>query len=194
MIMRLILIFLTLSLSFNTVVAETKREYSSISLPMRYVSSVPGDELIEKLKASRELSTLAPKLYGSPIFFRSTIENFNTAGGGASTAFSAMLAGGTLGLLPIVTNKDFILRFEILVNGEVIFDKSYLKNMTDAQNMFANNHGELDPEIEEWVLEKAGEVVELITSDEKVTELKKEYWYYFEDLHKAKEEKQKNKE
>lgn len=149
------------------------------ALPMRYVSSVSGDELFDALKKTNGLSKISKELYGSPIVMRSTLEKFSTAGGSASTAFSAMLAGGSLGILPVVTNNDFILRYDILVNSEIIFEKAYIKNMTDAVNMFAQNSGKMDPEILEWVLSTAPEINQLVNSDENIEKLVKEYLYYF---------------
>jgi hypothetical protein len=148
-------------------------------LPMRYVSSVTGDELFDALKKTNAMSKIDKELYGSPIVIRSTLEKFNTAGGSASTAFSAMLAGGSLGILPVVTNNDFILRYDILVNSEVIFEKAYIKNMTDAVNMFAQNNGKMDPEILEWILTTVPEINELVSSDNKINDLVKEYLFYF---------------
>lgn len=163
----------------NTAVTDTAKDKSVFALPMRYVSSVSGDELFDALKETNGLSEISKELYGSPIVMRSTLEKFNTAGGSASTAFSAMLAGGSLGILPVVTNNDFILRYDILVNGEIIFEKAYIKNMTDAVNMFAQNSGKMDPEILEWVLSTAPEINQLVNSNENIEKLVKEYLYYF---------------
>jgi len=177
----LILCIITVfSLSSYADKSDSETKVSPNNIPMYYVSNIPNKEFIEKLQQKPLLKGLKTKLYGSPIYFRTTIQNHDTAGGSAGTFFSAMLAGGSLGIIPIVTNKDFVLRYEIFVNGEKLFDHQFTYNVTDVKNMFTGSNGNtLDPELFEWASKTIEEVAPMIQKDEKVQKLINEYQYYF---------------
>ena len=55
-----------------------------------------------------------------------------TAGGMATGLLSAIWTGGTLGLLPMVTNNDLVLHYEVLVNGKSLVSYSFQRNFTRA--------------------------------------------------------------
>ncbi|MDQ7050179.1 MAG: hypothetical protein Q9M92_11855 [Enterobacterales bacterium] len=85
-----------------------------------------------------------------------------------------------MGIIPIVTNKDFVLRYEIFVNGEKLFDHQFTYNVTDVKNLFSGPNGNtLDPELFEWASKTIEEVAPMIQQNTKIQNLIEEYNYYF---------------
>jgi len=178
--MKKFILCLLAVLSFNIFAANLDSKKDSSAIPMYYVSNIPNDEFLEKLQDIKFLSNLQTKLYGSPIYFRTTIQDHSTAGGSTGEFFTAMLAGGSLGIIPMVTNKDFVLRYEIFVNGEKLFDHQYTHNVTNAKFLFSGPDGnKLNPELLKWINGTIDEVTQMIQKDQKVKKLVTEYQYYF---------------
>jgi hypothetical protein len=71
---------------------------------MIFFSSLAEDELFKVFKAQPGYAALDKELYGSPLKLIVTHTSRPTAGGQAAGVLSAVLSGGTLGLLPIVTS------------------------------------------------------------------------------------------
>ncbi len=160
--------------------AKTEEQLDPNAIPIYYVSNIPNEEFLAKLKEKPIFSNLKEKLYGSPIYFRTTIQNRHTSGGSAGSFFSVVLAGSTLGLLPIVTNKDFILRYEVFVNGEKLFDQQFTYNQTDVKSLYSDPEGnKLNPEILEWAKTTIDKVTQSFEKDPKIKQLIEEYNYYF---------------
>jgi len=88
--------------------------------PMNFYASVAGNELFLLIKAAPAFARVEKELVGSPIQLRVTHSLQPTAGGQAAGLLSAIWAGGTLGLLPVVTNNNLVLSYEIRVNGQEI--------------------------------------------------------------------------
>jgi hypothetical protein len=126
---------------------------------------------------------LDKELYGSPIRIGITHTFAATAGGTATGLTSAMLAGGSLGLLPIVSNNDLIITYTVTAHGKIVAAFSYSKNFTQATNIYSNqgiNH--LDKTTLAWVMTTLDSFVTDISKNADVKILTDEYNFYFGEL------------
>lgn len=103
-----------------------------------------------------------------------------TAGGKATGLLSAIFTGGTLGLIPAVTNNSLMVTYEVRVHGRELVSYSYERTFTRAVNIWAKDetHG-LGKEGLEWLKSTATEFTTAAASDPKLASLKKEYERYF---------------
>ncbi|NKF49344.1 hypothetical protein G3R49_01955 [Shewanella sp. WXL01] len=148
--------------------------------PLNYTSYIGADELYDKLKQSEVFSNLDKENFGTPIRLIVRYRTENTAGGSAAGFTSAILAGGSLGILPVVTNNDFVLTYELTVQNQVIAAIEYRENFTEAANMYqAEDLHRLDGDELVWVMTTAEQFIEQVQADPEVRSLIEEYDYYF---------------
>lgn len=148
--------------------------------PLRFNGSVAGDELYTRLKQDARYAKLDRELVGSPIELRVSQASESTAGGKAAGFASAILAGGTLGLLPVVTNDDLVITYAYTVNGTEVASWSYRKNFTRSQNIYAEDKSYgLGAEALAWVKTTADQFLADSRTDTKLAELVREYEFYF---------------
>ena len=150
--------------------------------PMSFYASVATDELLARLKAVPAFSKLEKDLYGSPIQVRVTHTLQPTAGGQAAGLLSAIAAGSTLGLLPVVTNNNLVLTYEIEVNGKDVAHYEFSRSFTRAINIWSEKNDPtygLGAEGIEWVRTTADEFATKAARDPAVLELAKEHQFYF---------------
>lgn len=171
----------TLALNALADTATSKSNNAQFKLPpLMYVSSVKDD--IFSLLAKKEIfSQLDKELYGSALRLVVTHTFAPTAGGTAAGLTSAMLAGGTLGLLPIVTNNDLVITYTIYAHGNKVASFSYSKNFTQAINIYTDQGGAtFDKPIMEWVTTTIDSFVVDAGKDQALRDLTEEYNFYFE--------------
>ena len=149
-------------------------------------------ELLEvgRLIQSRELSSVEvtkaqfaridKELFGSPLHLRVMHTLQPTAGGKATGLLSAIFTGGTLGLIPAVTNNSLMVTYEVRVHGRELVSYSYQRTFTRAVNIWAKDetYG-LGKEGLEWLKSTATEFTTAAASDAKLAALKQEYERYF---------------
>jgi hypothetical protein len=146
----------------------------------QFASTVVADDLYDALKATPTFASLDKEKLGSPVAIRVSHMFGHTSKGTASEIASALLAGGTLGLLPAFSNRDLTLTYEILVNGSVLLSYQYSKNLTRVFNLHSTDktHG-LGAEGVAWVTGTAGQFAADVARDPKFAELQAEYRYYY---------------
>jgi hypothetical protein len=148
--------------------------------PVQYDGTVAGDEIYTLLKSDPIFANLSKELVGCPIVLRVT-HSFVITGGGKATALgSAIWSGGTLGLLPVVTNNDLVITYEVLVNGTLLKTFAYQRNFTRAVNIWANDttYG-LGKDGLAWTKETAAQFLVEVAKDPKIEGLVAEYAFYF---------------
>jgi hypothetical protein len=149
---------------------------------MHFAASVAADELFVLVKAAPAFAQLEKELVGSPIQLRVTHSLRPTAGGQAAGLLSAIWAGGTLGLLPVVTNNNLVLSYEVLVNGEEVARYEYNRTFTRAVNIWAEKndptHG-LGQDGLDWAKSTASEFAAKAAQDPAIIALAREYAFYF---------------
>ncbi|HKS55153.1 MAG TPA: hypothetical protein VJS12_07705 [Steroidobacteraceae bacterium] len=154
---------------------------AEVELPaMNYYSSIASDELFAAIKAHPAFVKLDKELYGSALSVRVTHSLQPTAAGKATGFFSAILTGGTLGLIPAVSNNNFALIYEVKVHGKTAATFTYQKTFTRAFNIWSKDetHG-LGKDGLEWAQSTATQFAADAASDPRVLELKREHDLYF---------------
>lgn len=147
-----------------------------------YASSIGDESFYTALKAEPFLKNIDKESYGAPIKVVVTYSTEQTAGGTASGLTSAILAGGSLGILPVVTNNDFVIKYEVRVQDTVLFTKEYRENFTEATNMYSEQGlYQIDGEVLTWALTTVKEFNTELSSDAKIQALVDEYQYYFSE-------------
>jgi len=176
--MRTMLIAVCLTLGCNHARADT----DSVLPPMHFASSVAADELFSALKGNQIFTQLDKEAYGSPILLLVTHSLRPTAAGQVTGLLSAITTGATLGLLPAVTNNNLVVTYSVKVNGRDVASYSYTRTFTRAFNIWnAKNdstHG-LGQEGLDWVKSTAGDFAKDAANDAKLTDLKREFDFYF---------------
>ncbi|QSX29891.1 hypothetical protein JYB88_17185 [Shewanella cyperi] len=145
-----------------------------------YISSIDSDELYTKLKETPALKLMDKENVGNPLRLVVNYKYETTAGGEAAGFTSALLAGSSLGILPVVTNSDLVLTYELRVHGELLTSVSYRENFTKAQNMYSNQGlYTLDKDSMAWVMTTVDKFAADIQSNPELKQLIEEYNYYF---------------
>jgi hypothetical protein len=150
--------------------------------PMNFYASVASDELLKRVKYSEAFARLEKDMYGSPIQLSVTHSLQPTAGGQAAGLLSAIWAGSTLGLLPVVTNNNLVLTYEVRVNGKEIVRYDFARSFTRAVNIWSEKNDPtygLGEEGLEWVRATADEFVAKAAADPALKALADEYRFYF---------------
>lgn len=150
---------------------------------MIFFSSLAEDELFNVFKAEPGYAALDKELYGSPLKLIVTHTSRPTAGGQAAGVLSAVLSGSTLGLLPIVTNERFVVRYEVMLNGKTVASCSFERTSTRAINIWAAGDADagLGKDGMAWLKSTAREAAGKLAADPALAALQQEIRFYFPD-------------
>lgn len=148
---------------------------------MSFYGSIADDEIFDLIKKTDQFARIDKELFGSPLHLRVMHSLQPTTSGKATGLLSAIFTGGTLGLIPAVTNNSLMVTYEVRVHGRELVSYSYTRTFTRAVNIWAKDetHG-LGKEGLEWLKSTAGEFTTAAASDAKLASLKKEYERYFD--------------
>lgn len=148
--------------------------------PMVFVSSVSEEKLLEKIREVPEFTDMDKDALGSPIVLR--IRHFTrmTAGGSAAGWSSAVLSGGTLGIIPLVTNNDLVVKYEFTVHGTPIASFEYVENFTEVESLYDLNT-ELEGDMLVWAEGTVNQFLEDVSGNADIEAVFDEYRYYFGD-------------
>ena len=150
--------------------------------PMEFVSSVARDELLTALKTDPAFASLDKDLVGSPLTLMVTHTLRPTAGGQAAGLLSAVLSGSTLGIIPIVSNERFVIKYEVLLNGKTVTSYSFERTATRAQNLWTagnDGYGGLGKAGMEWAKSTAAEAAAKVANDPALLAVRDEINFYF---------------
>ncbi len=149
--------------------------------PIEFDSAVAPVELLARLRANPRFALLDPALIGSAITLRVSKYWRVSAGGMAGGLLSAAVAGGTLGLIPMLINGDMVVRYDIDVNGTLVASYVYQKNMTRTESiLFQNNKTRgLGTAGLEWVLSTVETFIADSERDGALEALRTEHSFYF---------------
>ena len=147
---------------------------------MSFYGSIADDELFDLVRKSDQFARLDKELIGSPLQLRIMHALQPTASGKATGLLSAIFTGGTLGLIPAVTNNSLMVTYEVRVHGRELVSYSFQRTFTRAVNIWAKDetHG-LGKEGLEWLKSTATEFTTAAAIDPKLASLKTEYERYF---------------
>jgi hypothetical protein len=147
---------------------------------MSFYGSIASDEVFDLIKKTDQFARLDKELFGSPLHLRVMHSLQPTASGKATGLLSAIFTGGTLGLIPAVTNNSLMVTYEVRVHGRELVSYSYQRTFTRAVNIWAKDetHG-LGKEGLEWLKSTAAEFTAAAAIDPTLASLKNEYERYF---------------
>ena len=116
-------------------------QVNAADVPVQFISMFDKELGIEEqLKKLPQLKNLGEEIHGTPVKLLVTYHDQGTAGGDVASFTSLMLAAGSLGILPIVENNDFVVSYELRVHSKSIASFSYSINTTEAKNMYTMDH------------------------------------------------------
>ncbi len=150
--------------------------------PMQFFSSIGGDTVYDLLKADPSFANMDKELSGAPLYLVVTHSIRPTSGGSAAGLFSAILAGSSLGIIPVVTNEEFVVRYEVWLQGRAISTYTFSRTKTRAFNMWGgggNTTYGLGKEGLDWLKSTAGEFAVKAAHDPALMKLQSEIDYYF---------------
>lgn len=153
------------------------------SIPFYLNSGQFEDAFYEKLNEVDLFNDLNKENIGSPYYLSIYFADQATAGGTAAEATSVLLAASTLGIIPIVSNEDKTLRFEIWLNRRTYTTYEYTANFSDVSNMWTEGSRAakiMDPKILKWALGIIDQLKLDIAADPKIALLKSEHQFYFQ--------------
>ena len=160
--------------------APVARDPSALP-PMYFLSSVLSDDVFDALKQNPALSALDKDLPGSPLTLLVTHTTRVTSGGQAAGLLTAFLSGSTLGLIPMVSNDELVVRYEVMLNNKPIATYSFSRTATRAFNLWAagSDAGALGKAGTEWVKSTAKEAAVKMAADPALASLRSEIAFYF---------------
>ena len=158
--------------------------FSSISnaqpLPIYLNTSSLDDSLLEKIQSLPFFSEMSNTIFGSPYYFSVRIGNNSTTGGTAAELTSIMLSGSTLGILPVVSNSDITVTYQLWVNRRGYVEYSYTENFSDIDSFWAlDSQSGLEPNVLEWALTTVDDLAQKLEEDPKVIALIAKHEKYF---------------
>ena len=149
---------------------------------IRFYSSIAATEIYADLHADPLFAHLDQELPGCPILLRVTHSVEPTSGGKAAGVATGLLAAGTLGIIPMVTNDDFVVYYEVIVNNTVVSTHVYRRNFTRSRSLWnSDRRNTLGNEGLAWVKGTAAQFLADARSDAALADLNREYGYYFGD-------------
>ena len=166
---------------FFTGMPELSHAQDGAYPPIQFFSSISRDKMLERLKEDEKFANIDNDALGSPVVLQVRHATRMTAGGSASLMTSALLSGSTLGLIPVVSNDDLIVTYEVLVHGIPIASFEYIENFTDADSLYDSNINELEGAALEWAEATIETFLQDVENDPKLRDLIDEYRYYFAD-------------
>jgi hypothetical protein len=148
---------------------------------MRFSSTIANSVLYDALRSTPKFARLDNELHGSPLSVSVTHVAETSSASKAGSLTSALFAGVTLGLLPVVTNRDFTVKYEIYVNGNLVTSRSYARHISRVFNLHSKDttYG-LGEDGLAWLKGTATQFATDATSDPKVDALIEEYHVYFD--------------
>ena len=150
-------------------------------LPIFSNNSGVDSALLEKIEKLPFFTDLSRSYYGSPYTLTIRIGDHSTQGGTAAELTSIILAGSTLGVVPVVSNSDVTITYEIWVNRRTYVEYGFTKNFSDVDAFWALDQTEMDPDVLEWALTTVDEMAAMIDKDPKIAALiEKHEQYYME--------------
>lgn len=154
---------------------------AALVLPaVRFYSSVAADDIYAQLHADPLLSHLGRESPGCPIVLRVTHSVEPTSGGRAAGTATGLLAATTLGIIPVVTNEDFVVNYELFVNNSLVSTHAYRRNFTRSRNLWTmDKKNPLGTEGLAWVKSTVAQFLGEARGDPAFADLVAEYTYYF---------------
>ncbi len=173
--------------AFGSVAQETASPIVSyehegkIYPPVFFVTNIEDDEIKLKIEQYQAFAALDENAVGLPIGVR-VLKGHRTKQDG--TQFSSlMLSASTLGIIPVVSNTEFKVRYDVFVQGKPIETFEYVMDSTDVDNFWtaAYKDYETSPTEEQFLLDTIPQFFTELKASEASQAVFAEYWEYFSE-------------
>lgn len=149
--------------------------------PVFFVTNVEGDEFKQNFEGFNAFESLDKEAVGLPIGVR-VINLVQRKMDGGSFA-SAMISASTLGLIPVVSNKSFKVRYDVFVQGESIADFEFEMTSTDVENFWATDTNlDVNDQQKAFLNLTINNFLEEVKQSKEIQEVFAEYNIYFGGL------------
>lgn len=149
--------------------------------PVFFVTNVEDEAIKTQLLSYQAFTELDEKAVGLPIGLR-IVKGHRTKQDG--TQFSSlMLSASTLGIIPVVSNTEFKVRYDVFVQGKSIETFEYVMDSTDVDNFWtaAYKEHETSPTEEQFLLDTIPQFLKELSESESSQATFAEYWEYFSE-------------
>ena len=147
--------------------------------PILLVTNIEQPSLPQLLNKYQAFSEVNEEAVGLPIGVR-VLKLHHTKND--TTQFSTlMLAASTLGIMPIVSNKQFKVRYDVFTQGEIVSTFTYEIESTDVSNLWSDpaNKNKTKPEEELFIEESISRFLTELEDSSEIQELFQEYRDYY---------------
>ena len=166
-------------LASNNIFAQASDDL--VPIPIELIAIFDEGNLKDELSQITFLSDLDENYDDSPIALIVSLVNRDRSLEGAVGFTSLMITSGTLGLVPVVTNNDLIVRYELILHGSVISRHEFAENFRGADMIWDNGPNEpaLTEAMMAWISSTVPLLKEAYDNDEGLAQLTRDYNYYF---------------
>lgn len=153
------------------------------AMPVFLVSTFAPSELMARLKTEPDFKGLNDKRVGAPLTLTVTHSILPSRGAGsvAAETGAGILAGVSLGLLPMVSKRDLVVTYDLTVHGMLLASYSYRQNFTKATSMYSGPDAilKLNDKQQAWALDTTTDFLSSVTGDPEFRRLAVSYQRYF---------------
>jgi len=149
--------------------------------PVFFVTNVEDDSIKNNMENYAAFAALDEKAVGLPIGVR-ILKGHRTKQDGTN-ASSVLLSASTLGIIPIVSNTEFKVRYDVFVQGKPIETFEYTMDSTDVSNLWtaAYKEHETTPTEEQFLLDTIPQFLKELRESKVSQKTFTEYWEYFSE-------------
>jgi hypothetical protein len=173
----------------TTVFASDKDSQESISYqhsgmkypPVLLVTNINNPSMAQLFNKYQAFSRVDNEAVGLPIGVR-VLKLHRTKND--TTQFSTlMLAASTLGIVPVVSNTEFKVRYDVFTQGQIVSTFTYQVESTDVSNLWSapNKEHETKPAEELFIEESVSRFLTDLKNSADTQTLFQEYREYFEN-------------
>ena len=149
--------------------------------PVLFVTNVTETDVKEKLEAYKVFKRLDTESIGLPIGVR-VLKGYRRKQDAALLS-TVMLSASTLGIIPVVSNAEFKVHYDVFVQGKSIAKFKYQIDSTDVDNFWKgpNAERETKPSEELFIEHTLTKFLTELKDNQEVQAAFSEYWDYFDE-------------
>jgi hypothetical protein len=147
--------------------------------PVLLVTNIDKPSMVQIFESHKAFSRVDKEAVGLPIGVR-VLKLHRTKNDG--TQFSSlMLAASTLGIVPVISNKEFKVRYDVFVQGDIVSTFTYQVESTDVSNFWSGprNDHETKPEEQLFIEESVSRFLVELKESVDTQEVFQEYRDYY---------------
>ena len=147
--------------------------------PVYFITNIKGADIKQTLEEHQAFAELDEDAIGAPL---AVIAWSGLRMKQDATGFSSlMLSAGTLGIIPIVSNKEYKVGYFVYAGGELVDKYIYSMTSADVENIWAGpprDSDELKPAEQVFAESTVTQFLHEIAANEELAELFEEYYLY----------------